>query len=379
MTVHNPFARPRLALTACALAVCVALPLGAEPQAAPATSYPPFDGLHVRHGDVDARLHLLTQLRDEVGDAGSGWHHAAKVRMARALMVISALDGKMQVMLHGEFAGTPKLLDAIVRMRLGGGWELAAGQMIAPFTRQFMTPAPRRQIMDFGMVHERFNLNRRIGAMLSGALHTGLELQLGVFDAADVAAPAAWLAPGGWPLTVARLVWTPLGPVAADQVPSMDARGDAIDDPTRLAIGLGGSFRPLSLAGTGPRRAARETRGNLEVQLTGHGRSLTIEGFAENLDAAQGTDQLALGAYAQAGVFLLPARLELFARGGIGDDDTAQVGSGSYSYEGGANVYLATHHLKLGLRFRHDHAASRVRGTATGDRDAVAVQLQGWL
>ncbi|MEY3013274.1 MAG: hypothetical protein RIT45_2009 [Pseudomonadota bacterium] len=368
-----------LALLLAPAATAAAATAAATPASTPGSASH-FDGLHVHQGDVDARVFLLTQLREElVRDDAGAMVHGAQVRMARPMFVIGAFDDALQVVVHGDLAGKPRLLDAIVRIRGASGWQLTAGQFIAPYTRQFMTPAPKRQFIDFGQVHDRFNLNRRLGLMLDRHFGERLQVQAGVFDsgAANGGVPVEAADHARTPLSVVRLTFTPLGPMAYDQVPGMTPDGGPRDDAFRLALGLGGAFRQLRSAN----QTISETRGNLELAAAGHGTSLTGEAFVEQQHAPSGADRLAWGAYLQGGHFVLPARLELVARTGLGANDLDAEDAGFYSYEAGANVYLHGHHVRVGLRYRHDHvgddAAPQVG--AAGDRDSATVQLQGWM
>ena len=373
-SVHEALQRRSLTFVAAA-ALSLATALSLVPTAAAAS--PAYEGLQFHSQSVNARLFLLTQLRDDVSDTDSTVAHAPIVRMARPMLRLGAFDDALELTLQAEIAGKARLMDMIVRARLSSNWSLSAGQMIAPYTRQFMTPAPRRQMIDFGLIFDRFNLNRRVGAMVSGDLTDNVQLQFCVFDPGDVSGgvPGSAADHTARPMAVGRLTWAPLDVMAYDQVPGLGG-----DQSWRMALSLGGALRQIALPATASSRRADEIRGNLEVAIAGKGLSATAEAFVEQRAPNAGRGTLAWGGYAQAGWFVVAQSVEAVGRFGIGSNDSRASTASLRSTEAGANWYLHEHHAKLGLRWRRDELGAAMSASSTASTsDTLSLQLQGWL
>ena len=113
--------------------------------------------------------------------------------------------------------------------------------------------------------------------------------------------------------------------------------------------------------------------------------AFTSEGFYQERSTDSGPWIASWGAFAQAGVFVIPQILELSARGGWIDPDLGVDAGIVQSYEGALNLYLVVddvaygHHLSLGLRYGYFDSPIPFGAVPQGSTHRVTLQLRAWI
>ncbi len=325
---------------------------------------------------------LRAQSDTRVGDETDA---EASIPVARFILEGSLLDEKLHLFVQPELAGTrdDELLDLFVEWHFDERLRVRAGQFRTPFSRAFITPLTSQQLTERGFVVDQFNIGRDTGAMASGELASGLlHYDLGIFNGAGINDLSG---DRDAPTVVARTELRLGDVVPYDQVPAL-----VLDDPHGVTIAVGGAFGRQGIEIQNPGLAPSTTTETLWNATTDiawmHGPlSVHAEAFWRR---AQGSPRPtnAFGATAQAGLFVVPRRLELGGRGGW-------ISSGGLSKEGASNVgpdvysaelFMASywqygetlfgHHLKTVLDYRYDSGDPSSRDSR--DRHRVMLQTQ---
>ncbi|MEZ4384808.1 MAG: porin [Nannocystaceae bacterium] len=346
-----------------------------ESEAKRATVDVGLEGLKVESADGKhgIKFGLLARTR-HIGSFGGGGSPDSDFSIAMLRPVLSGhiFGDRVRYFIQAEVAGTQRLLDAEFDVKIVDGVGVTVGQMLTPFTRAFLTPVPKLQMADFGLVNDAFRINRDVGFKLHAAPGRGIvEGQAGLYSGDGFKRDTS-TARDINPLFVARVAVNPLGPMAYDQTPSLVG-----EVPFRVAIGanaytnvvtasppegevLGANERMLTLGGDVALQSAR-------VMLLAEG--FWRRSWTRRPELTPAPDMW--GSYAQAGVFVWPKRVELVARAGVLDRGLGAGREGSY--EGGLNGYIAGNHLKLQLRYGCLHTAM------TGCRHLLTTQAQVWF
>jgi hypothetical protein len=331
-------------------------PLGPTGEAEPATPatvrFGPTTGLRVEgenghialHGYAWGRAKVETRVGDETDLEGS-------VPIGRVFTEGAVLDDRLFFFAQVEFAeNDPELIDVFAEWRHNDALQLRVGQFRTPYSRSFITPLTNIALPTRGLIVDRFGLGRDTGAMLSGTLTEGLfHYDLAVVNGATINDRNG---NRDSPSAIARTELRLGDPVPYDQVPSL-----ALSDPHGVTLALGGAYSRRAI-GQATGTTTHETLGNLTADVAAMSGpfSFHAEGFWRS---AHGSPRAAnaFGAYAQAGVFVLPRLVEVGGRAGWLSDGPDQQSYEAfitgYAYHGGRTL---GHHLKLILAYRYDSA-----------------------
>lgn len=334
----------------------------------------PTTGLVYESEAARLELHVFSWLRAQTDTrVGDETDVEATIPIARLALQGSVLDERLFFFFQPELSGTrdDELLDLFVEWVVDERLRLRAGQFRTPFSRAFITPLTNLQLTERGFVVDEFAVGRDTGVMASGSLASGrFAYDLGIFNGAGINDLSG---DRDAPLVVARTELRFGDVVPYDQVPSL-----VLDDPHGLVLALGGSFsrRGITQTAGATRSTTTEQLWNATADVAWmHGPlSVHAEGFWR---AAEGSPRPAhaFGAFIQAGLFVVPGRLEAGGRAGwISNGPDVQ------SYE----AFLASYwqygetqlgqHLKTLLDYRYDSGDSS--GLDLRDRHRVTLQTQ---
>lgn len=341
------------------------------------------DGVRLRvpeAADFTAAVHVVAWARFVVERAPRSDADAYfEVPVVRPVLQVGVLDDKIRVFVQPELAGpSPRLLDLHVDLAPDPALQVRIGQFIAPYSRIFITPLPRLTMTDFGVVSDTFRVGRDTGLMVFGQAGTVFEYAAGIFNGSGI---DGRLGDTPAPMGVARVVVTPFGSVPYDQAPSLGPT-----EPSGLAIGLGGFYRERDLATAGNPPAIQDTASaGADLSFVQGPLTLFAEGFFREDRVADGAWVGSWGAFAQAGVFVVPRVLQLSARAGWIDPSIETEGDFVQSYEGAVKWYCYFddvaygHHLSLGVQYRFMDAQRAVAPLPAGRAHRVTAQLQVWI
>jgi hypothetical protein len=270
---------------------------------------------------------------------------------------------ELQYHLQAELAGTSATLKRVYLnwQALGPALQLQGGKFKPPFGRQQLTGYARQQAVDRSIASDEFARGEDDGVMLWGTPAEGvLEWYAGVFNGEGNNRNAQQDAANLW---AARLVWSPFGRVAY--------AGPALSPSAtpRVAVGAaatlngGWLFDVNDTVGIqGPQEScvggvcvldtgddAQVVQLAAELAFTWRGLSASGEYFRRDVDPVQDTlrDLRAEGWYAQAGLMVLPRRLELGGRYAVLDRDTRSRAGEVRELTPFASWFVHGHDLKL--------------------------------
>lgn len=298
--------------------------------------------------------------------------------LVRPLLQARVFDGMFQLLVQPELAGAnPRLLDLHLDFVLDPAFRIRVGQFRTPMSRAFITPIIMLQMPDRGVVSDTFRAGRDTGLMVFGTAGP-FEYALGVFNGAGI---NARLGDTPAPMVVGRAMITPYGEAPYDETPSLTR-----DSPSGLAVGVDGFFRERDVALPGDPEMVRTTgTGGIDVALVEGPFALFAEGYVRGQTVAGSPWQTSWGAYAQAGLFVVPRIFEISVRAGLVDPDVDVSGDFVQSYEGTLAGYFFFeevaygNHLKLNLRYRFADTATGFGPLAPGSSHQVMLQLQVWM
>ncbi|MCA9504810.1 MAG: hypothetical protein H6748_14245 [Spirochaetaceae bacterium] len=356
---------------------------GARAEEAPSEPPPPTDahvelgptkGLVFRSGAGRLDLHVFTWQRAETDTRISGETDvAASIPLARLVLQGHFFDDRLLFFFQPEVAGSrpDELLDLFAEWKVDERLRVRIGQFRTPFSRAYITPLSNIELTGRGLVSDQFRLGRDTGAMFSGAFADGLfHYDLGIFNGAGINDLSG---NRDAPLLVARTELRFGDVIPYDQAPSL-----VLDDPHGVTLAFGGAFsRPGIVQGAGAAQTTTsEQLGHATAEIAWmHGPlSVHAEGFWRS---AQGSPRPpnAFGSFVQAGVFVVPRRVEIGGRAGW-----LSNGHDVESYEGFLASYWKFgdtwlgHHFKTVLEYRYD--SGDPSGVDLRDRHRVTLQNQ---
>lgn len=323
--------------------------------------------------------HIAAWARFEVeANANASTQDYFTVPLVRPLIQASAFNGLFRLLVQPELAGaSPRLLDLHLDFVPDPAFAVRVGQFRTPFSRAFINPIVQLTMPDRGVVSDTFRADRDTGLMLFG--RPGIfEYDVGVFNGSGI---DGRLGDTPAPMVVGRVALTPYGAVPYDQVPSLT-------DPnvSGFAIGANGYFRERNIAQSpDPEVDQRTASVGLDLSLVHGVFSFFGEGFLREQSTDSGAWTASWGAFAQAGVFVVPQILELSARAGWIDPDTELGGDLVQTYEANVAGYFYFedaaygHHLKLNLRYLAGDTSAAFGSLPAGTTHRVTVQLQVWM
>ncbi|MEM7159760.1 MAG: hypothetical protein AAF799_43365 [Myxococcota bacterium] len=342
------------------LALLVGVGLGiAEPPVVP--EVPASDA--GEEAAVQVSFGFLGQLRYETRADAHGVGHGFGLRLARPIVGLELLRGRVTARVMPELAGEPRLLDATATVRVHDALAIQLGQFRPWLSRGFRTGLNVLPLPGRGAVVDRFRVDRDVGITVFGRPADGrLEYYAGVMNGGG----AGSLRVDGGPLYTARIVVAPLGAVAYTQEPYV--RG-----PTDLRWAVGASAYTVerrseldSMGSTGGTRN-RQTGASFDLTVSGGPLAANAEGFIRTLEV--GARPLEWGAYGQLCAMVIERRLSLAVRSGA----FSANGGPNIPLEAGLSVFLARGHAKLQLAHATDIDVHRAG--VSSHRTLVQLQL----
>ena len=333
-----------------ALLANAAAPASPPPDAATTSPPPPepparsasemlHEGFAMKSRDERHALKIGFLVQGTDGDVSSG----VALRLARPVLEGHLFDKRVVARFMPEFAaGTPHVLDASVVVTPHEAIQIEAGQFRPWISRGYRTGLPVQTLAGRGSIVREFRIDRDVGVSVGGhPLGGRFEYYVGAFNGAGPGSTRVQQSP----LVTARIVVSPLGPVAYDQAPYLrDGTKPAI------AFGMGAYTRRFrtepahapSDTAKSPVDTVDELGASADVAGTWGRFAATAEGFwRRRVTSVDTTDSW--GTYGQGSVLLIPHRLDVAARvGGL-----VVGGKASLPIEGALNLYLADHHAKL--------------------------------
>jgi hypothetical protein len=346
-----------------------------SPTLRPVMRISPEDGIKIQtpDGNFTAALGMVAQMAYDLdlsrrasghfGVIGSNFN----VRIVRPYLQGNILRPWIRYLIQPELANTPHLLDLQVDVQPIEALGLRVGQFRTPFSRTFLAPIALLQFFDFSFANTFFRGDRDTGAMLFGSPLDGrIEYFAGVFNGNGVDRGGNDNADMMW---VARLAVSPLGAVAYDETPALQAR-----NPPRFSVGVNGyvNRRAVTSQVIDAETQMLVTRndgtqqlltGGVDVAVRAGPWALQAEGYYRRTWPPSGTAFNAWGGYAQTSVLFLQW-LELAERVSLLAPDTRQrnlaVGGDTQ-----LNFYVLGNHLKAALRYTLLHTDAPTAGVAT--------------
>ncbi len=276
-----------------------------------------------------------------------------------------------------------RLYEYILSYAFNSKFGLKVGRLKGPFGKAETTSSGRQQLIDRSLANEIFNLSRMTGIEAFGKLNNGAVYRVGVFNGfqGDTNVPIG--SNDNTPAFAGRLVIPLNGSKTSDFKNESDLAyhenpvsqigfsaaysNDRDEDNFAPGSGQDDNYEFLARAGDG-RTDIYELGG--EATLIGidyawkhEGKSLTIEGFYQHINADSGelgdegdfgTTRPAMvgdefdnyGWSCQGGLFLVPKKFEIVGRvSGVCVDNS----NGSYEFAGGWNWYLDGQNTKLSM------------------------------
>jgi hypothetical protein len=330
----------------------------------------PETGLRIEGEHAWIALHGHTWLRAEAQErVGGNTEVQGSIPVARVFTVGSVLDSRLHFFAQEEFGdGDPELLDLFAEWWFCDALHVRAGQFRTPYSRAFITPLTNLTLSTRGLVDQEFNLGRDTGAIASGTLGDGLyHYDLALVNGATIDDLEG---NRNSPSVILRNELRFGEPVPYDQAPSL-----TIDDPRGVTLGFGGAFSRRAVEGAPGATTQSLWNAGADVAWMRGPVSVIAEGFWRGASGSPQTSN-AFGAYAQAGVFVLPRLLELGGRAGW-----LSNGPDLQTYEAYLTAYWKSgslalgHHLQMNLGFRYDSGDPSQSGPVDL-RDRYLVRLQ---
>ncbi|HSN99296.1 MAG TPA: hypothetical protein VLS89_13465, partial [Candidatus Nanopelagicales bacterium] len=329
---------------------------------------------------------VLAQVRgDATLNGGELMSDGFTVLTARPYLRARAYHEQVRFFVQPELGtATPKLLDLEITWQPIPEIGLKVGQFLTPFSRAYFTPLPLLQFQDFSRVNERFRAGRDTGAMLLGSAGKGrLEYYAGAFNGNGIDR-------GGNDDTslmgIARIAVNPVRQMPYDETPSL--RGPV---PFGIELGVNGiadrahptreepdptTGEPVTV------ELPAETRLTVgaDIAVAWGGFTFLTEGYTRLIRPEEGDQKRGFGAYAQAGYFVIPQRLELAARAGWMNPVTSKPDDEERSVEAQVNGYVVGNHLKMGARYQLLHLdAPSADGFQAGNNHRLLFHVQFWI
>jgi Phosphate-selective porin O and P len=265
--------------------------------------------------------------------------------------------------------------DAFVQWRFARAIALRVGQFKVPFGLETQYWNALLEFVDVARATAAFSLDRDVGVMLVGRPLGGrLQGYLAATNGPRTPCPrnVDGLRCDQIDLAyAARVVAAPFGPLPAVEgdlvgerhpLLSVGASGAYLLLPTDVRARTGVTNAPIDVDGNGRVDNVGVLQGAFELRALFRGASVQAEWFGrrEHPGAAV-PDRSYWGAYAQAGYFVLPHRLQVVGRVGRTDlplygalaTDRLLQGTRTTEESGGLSAYLRGHDVKLQLNYTH--------------------------
>lgn len=279
--------------------------------------------------------------------------HNFDLGLARVAMSGSLLDPHVSYFfqIEGSTFGNGNsisMLDWWMQYSVSEWLNVQVGRFILPYSRQFYTHPGQLLMTDLAEADYAFNLTRAIGAHVHGRILGRISYHVAVLNSVRA------LDGGGQQNKTDELAG-----LARIEVDVLNAYGyletspDGASKP-QLSVGLAIAFNPIEDPSSFQNVVASDSTRNLTADLGfRYGRvSAQAAIYLRRNETADDRSLTDIGYYAQLGVYIVPARLELTARYSAVDFDAANnpavVGDVSEAI-GGLNAYLLGHSIKLQL------------------------------
>lgn len=339
-------------------------------------------------GEASLSLGGLLQVQFENGDRGDSRFPATgedrfylrRARMNATGTFAEQLDFRVEFDLAGTLGSTnglrAQMTDGYVNWNHYAGAQIRAGQFKTPFGFEQLYPDPRLLTMERSLANDRLTLNRQLGAQLWGdLLDKHVSYAVGVFNGNGVNNSAN---DNGKFLWAARLSATPWkgelfgGPaswaIGGNYFESEDTALSLLDlnlDSTPTTADKDGLF-------TGKRHGY-----GFDSQLETGPFSLWVEYLDNHLeptDAKPFAEFDADGWYVQAGVFLMPKKLQAVAKYETFDPSRRLSNDDTSTVTLGLNYYIKGNNLKLQLDYLHTDPPGRLE-----TQNKLMMRLQAWF
>lgn len=369
----------RRVVSSCVLALMAAAALGQEKGSVT---------VQAAGGEASLTLGGLLQVQFEDGDRGDSRFPATgedrfylrRARLSATGTFAEQFDFRLEFDLAGTLGSTnglrAQMTDGYVNWSRYAGAQIRAGQFKTPFGFEQLYADPRLLTIERSLANDRLTLNRQLGAQLWGdLLDKRLSYAVGVFNGNGVNNSAN---DNGKLLWAGRLVATPW-------------KGNLFGGPASWAIG-GNYFESEDTALSLPdlNLDSTPTTADKDNLFTGkrHGYgvdsqletgpfSLWVEYLQNHLeptDARPFSRFDADGWYAQAGVFLVPKKLQLVAKYETFDPSTRVSSNEVSTGTVGLSYYIRGNNLKLQL----DYLRTELPGNADTQNKVIA-RIQAWF
>lgn len=286
------------------------------------------------------------------------------------LLVIEAFGdlqrGSSGMGLAGQSIGA-QLLDASITWAKYGFLKVSVGADKAPGAKGRMVSSTNLQLIERPFGVELLAIDRRAGAWLKGDFKY-FNYHVGVFNGDE---GVSFGNEGGGYLVAGRVETTPLGPMGIGRSDGL-SRGSSYFNKIRVSAGVSFQYQH------GP--STDQMFISADLGFKWHGLSVAAEVFylrGQPLEDPTRSPLLpelneSLGAYAQAGYFILPGKLEVAARFEYLDanfkiDDVRDI----WAITGGVNYYW-TRHIRSQLAYTHKEEMNHPQV----ENDSFVLQMQ---
>jgi hypothetical protein len=317
--------------------------------------------------------HLFVQSRLDLNITPSGTDSLDfRVPIVRPQLRGNVLRPWITFFVQPELAGAPRLLDAEVTVLPTSWFGVRFGQFIPPFTRQFLVPPFKLLFSDFAMSNTVFRVDRSRGVELFGQdPHGRFEWHAAITDANTIAATSN---EADHVRLYGRVAFTPWGRGAYTETPGVEGLGDF------FTVGLNASWatvnRPTSTDAMAPLAGVGTTSAGVDFALHAGPLFAQAEGYLRGLDDTHGNTTWAAGGYGEAGVTVVPRRVELAARGDVLATDVSNGTGLTRRVEGLVAGYIDGIHLKAQLRYAYTDADPGSPVAPVGSSHQLSLQTQ---
>lgn len=358
--------------------------------AAAAFGQEPKGSVTVLAADGEASLSLggLLQVQFEDGDRGDSRFPATgedrfylrRARMNATGTFAEQFDFRIEFDLAGTLGSTnglrAQMTDGYVNWNRYAGANIRAGQFKTPFGFEQLYPDPRLLTIERSLVNDRLTLSRQLGAQLGGdLLDKHISYAVGVFNGNGVNNSANDNSKFLW---AARLAVTPWKGNLFGGAASWAIGGNYFDsEDTALALpDLSLDSTPTTPDKDGLFTGKRHGYG-FDSQLETGPFSLWVEYLDNHLeptDARPFAEFDADGWYVQAGVFLMPKKLQAVAKYETFDPSRRLSNDDTSTVTLGLNYYIKGSNLKLQLDYLHTAPPGSLE-----TQNKVMMRLQAWF
>jgi len=351
----------------------------------PIAGYVPGTGFVIQSPDLNFRMRigLVGGYKFEPTYSDGAWQQRPTFFVLRPFLGGNFFREWIHFWTSFEFASNPPyLLDSYVELAPSKLFTLRIGQQWTPFDRHEYFGPQEILFPEWAPVSEFFWSGRDKGLTALGTLAGQLDYYLGVYSGTPLRQFNA--IPGNYVLE-ARFTWNPLGPTAATEFPYIVSEGPV---PFRVSGTLQGYYGKIQSAtenfnpstfrfeteATG--ETTRQTAGSADFWLQTAWLYFYVDGFVRRTEPSMAARYTSVGAWAQAGVPLIPKTLDVATRFNWLDTSIDVSDNDFYSLEGQLAYYVShTQGLVVKLRYAAGHQSSP--GTAALG-DVPLLTTPGW-